>query len=66
MSSELDININPEHKGLFKKYCKRVTGSDEVTIVCIEKGLKSKDPKIRKRAVFAKNARKWRKKPDKG
>lgn len=36
--------------GSFREYC-----GDEVTMECIEKGLKSKDPKIRKKAQFAKN-----------
>ncbi len=36
--------------GSFREYC----GGD-VTMDCIEKGLNSKDPKIRKKAIFAKN-----------
>lgn len=36
--------------GSFREYC-----GGEVTMECIEKGLKSKDPKIRKKAQFAKN-----------
>ncbi len=48
------INIKPSHKGLFTKYC-----GGKVTQKCIERGKRSKNPKIRKRAVFAENARSW-------
>ena len=54
-----DIEINPKHKGKFKKYCKKVTGSDEVTDACIEKGLASDNPIIRKEANFSKNSKQW-------
>lgn len=40
-------------KGLFTEYC-----GGNVTNDCIERGLKSPDPTIRKRAAFAKNVRK--------
>jgi len=40
-------------KGAFTAYCKR-NGFKGVTKECIEKGLKSKDPIIRKRANLAK------------
>ena len=40
-------------KGVFTAYCKR-NGFKGVTKECIEKGLKSKDPIIRKRANLAK------------
>ena len=43
-------------KGAFTKYC-----GGKVTNACIAKGLKSKDPKIRKRAGFAKAVRSFKK-----
>lgn len=55
------IQIKPENKGKFTKYCK-----GKVTQECISKGKNSKDPKIRKRATFAANARKWAKKHQEG
>ena len=56
------IEIKPENKGLFTEYCKRKGLGDDkaVTQKCIEEGKKSKDPDVRKRAVFAENARKFR------
>lgn len=50
------IEIKPENKGLFTEYC-----GGKVTDKCIEKGKKSPDPVVRKRAVFAENARSWNK-----
>ena len=50
------INIKPENKGLFTEYC-----GGKVTNECITQGKKSKDPAIRKRAVFAENSRKLNK-----
>lgn len=52
------IDIKPSHKGRFhqdvgKKPGEKITSSD------IEKGLHSKNPAERKRANFARNARKW-------
>lgn len=49
------IYIKPENKGKFTDYC-----GGKVTSECISKGKNSKDPKIRKRATFADNARKWK------
>lgn len=49
---KVEINIKPENEGKFTKYC-----GGKVTNECIEKGLASKDPAVRKRAQFAKNAR---------
>lgn len=46
--------IKKENIGKFTKYC-----NGKVTEECINKGKHSPDPKIRKRAVFAQNARKW-------
>lgn len=49
------ILIKKENKGKFTKYC-----GGKVTEACIEKGKDSPDPKIRKRATFAANARTWK------
>lgn len=49
------IHIKESQKGSFTKYCK-----GKVTNECIQKGKNSPDPKIRKKATFADNARKWK------
>ena len=49
------IHIKKKNRGKFTDYC-----GGKVTQECIEKGKKSSDPKIRKRATFADNARKWK------
>ncbi len=49
------IHIKKENRGKFTEYC----GGD-VTQACISKGKNSPDPAVRKRAVFAQNARKWK------
>ena len=49
------IYIKPENRGKFTDYC-----GGTVTAACIAKGKRSNDPKIRKRATFAANARKWK------
>ena len=49
------IHIKKKNRGKFTEYC-----GGKVTEECINKGKKSKDPKIRKRATFAANARKWK------
>lgn len=49
------IHIKKKNRGKFTEYC-----GGKVTEECIVKGKKSKDPKIRKRATFASNARKWK------
>lgn len=49
------ILIKKSHRGKFTEYC-----DGKVTEECIDKGKKSKDPKIRKQATFAQNARKWK------
>ena len=43
-------------RGSFTAYCKRL-GFSGVTSECIRRGLKSKDPGIRKKAAFAKAAK---------
>ena len=49
------IKIKEKNKGSFTKYC-----GGNVTGECIKKGKNSSDPKIRKRATFAANVRKWK------
>lgn len=51
------IKIKEKNKGSFTRYCK-----GKVTEECIRKGKNSPDPKIRKKATFADNARHWSKK----
>lgn len=49
------IFIKKENRGTFTKYC-----DGKVTEECIAKGKRSPNPKIRKKATFAANARKWK------
>ena len=49
------IHIKKSHEGLFTQYC-----NGKVTNECIQRGKHSSDPKIRRRATFAANARKWK------
>ena len=49
------IYIKKENRGKFTDYC-----GGKVTSECIQRGKNSSDPKIRKRATFAANARKWK------
>lgn len=51
------IHIKKSNRGKFTEYC-----NGKVTDECIQRGKNSKDPKIRKRATFAANARHWSKK----
>ena len=46
------IKIKKENRGKFTEYC-----NGKVTSECIQRGKNSPNPKIRKRAVFADNAR---------
>lgn len=46
------IRIKKQNKGKFTDYC-----GGQVTDECIQRGKNSSDPKIRKRATFADNAR---------
>lgn len=48
------IKIKESQKGSFTRYC-----GGNVTNECIQRGKNSPDPKIRKKATFASNARKW-------
>jgi len=58
MEKKNPIYIKPENKGKFSQYCKGL-GLSGVTHECIAKGKKSKSPAVKKRAVFADNARSW-------
>lgn len=49
------IKIKEKNKGSFTKYC-----GGNVTSECIRKGKNSPNPKIRKKAIFADNSRKWK------
>ena len=55
---KLKINIKPSMEGSFTAWCKR-QGFGSVTQECIAKGLASKDPRIRRKANFARNAKGW-------
>lgn len=49
------IHIKESQKGSFTKYC-----NGKVTNECIQRGKNSPDPRIRKKATFAANARTWK------
>lgn len=49
------IHIKKANKGKFTEYC-----GGKVTQECITRGKNSPDPKIRKRATFAQNSRRWK------
>lgn len=49
------IHIKKKNRGKFTDYC-----GGKVTQECIQRGKNSSDPKIRRRATFAANARKWK------
>ena len=51
------IHIKKKNRGKFTEYC-----GGEVTDECINRAKKSKNPKLRKRATFAANSRRWSKK----
>lgn len=53
------INIKKSKEGSFTAWCKR-QGFNGVTEECIRKGLASSNPAIRKKANFARNARKFK------
>jgi hypothetical protein len=54
MASKKPIKIKPENKGKFTAF-KKKTGKTTA------EAKKSKDPKVRKMATFAQNAKKWKK-----
>ena len=49
------IHIKEKNKGSFTRWC-----GGNVTSECIQRGKNSSNPKIRKKATFAANARKWK------
>lgn len=49
------IHIKEKNKGTFTRWC-----GGNVTDECIQRGKNSSNPKIRKKATFAANARKWK------
>ena len=51
------IHIKKANQGKFTDYC-----GGKVTDKCIQKAKNSSSPTLRKRATFAENARKWKKK----
>lgn len=51
------IHIKKKNRGKFTDYC-----GGKVTEACIQRGLRSSNPTTRKRANFARNARRWSKK----
>lgn len=55
------IKIKAANKGKLRKTAKVKKGS-KIPVARLEQLKKSKDPKTRKRATFALNARKWNKK----
>jgi len=57
------IKIKPSKKGTFTAYCKR-KGHKGVTSSCISQAKRSGSKAIKKKAVFAENARKWRRESD--
>jgi len=56
--SKAGISIDPKNVGKFTDYCKSL-GLSGVTQECIDKGKASKNSKVRKRAVFADNAKRF-------
>lgn len=55
LAKKKPIHIRKSREGLFTEYC-----GGKVTGECIRRGKNSPDPGIRRRAVFAENARKWK------
>jgi|tagenome__1003787_1003787.scaffolds.fasta_scaffold20725902_5 oligoendopeptidase F len=54
------ISINPANKGKLRKTAKAKKGR-KIPVKKLQQMKRSKNPKTRKRATFALNARKWRK-----
>ncbi len=52
------IHIKKSHKGLLHKDTGTKPGK-KISAAALTKALHSKNPAVRKRAVFAKNAKKW-------
>ena len=55
LSAKSGIHIKKANRGKFTDYC-----GGKVTSECIAKGKASPDPKIRRRATFAANVRRWK------
>lgn len=55
MKNGSGIHIKKKNKGSFTKWC-----GGNVTEECIKRGKNSSNPKIRKKATFAANARRWK------
>lgn len=53
-NSKPKIHIKAKNRGKFTQYCKS-KGYKGVTQKCIQEAKKSKNPKTRKRAIFAQN-----------
>jgi len=58
---KLKIKIKPSKRGSFTAWCKR-QGFSGPNSSCVAKGLRSKNPSIRRKANFSRNAKKWSKK----
>ena len=58
MKKKYSITIGKDNIGSFTKWCK-LRKYNGVTSECINDGLKSKVVSIRKKANFARNAKKW-------
>lgn len=54
-SNGIKIHIKEKNKGKFTEYC-----DGEVTQDCIDKAKNSGNPTLKKRAIFAENARSWK------
>jgi len=52
------INIKPSHEGRFHRDVGKSV-DQPITEADIQQGLHSEDPAVRRRANFARNARKW-------
>ena len=56
------IYIKPANRGKLRKSVKSRTRKGTIPVRVLQKLKKSKNPKTRKRATFALNARRWRRK----
>ena len=54
------IRIKPENRGKLRKTAKAKKGNN-IPVATLKRLKNSKNPKTRKRATFALNARKWKK-----
>lgn len=57
--SKTVVHIKRENRGKFTEYCKR-KGYPGVTQECINEAKKSPNVIVRKRAIFAENAKNWK------